>query len=321
MPHLPPASPNTSALWSSERAVGALPRPALDLAGWGLTLVLWVGGHHHTTPHAADRPAPARESAAAAETAQGRGAEGAHAVQAVGNPDAPPAFTPPVYQILRVRQPPRIDGRLDEPAWFAAPAIDRFEFTWHREGAREQSVAKLLYDDEHLYVGHICQDAHITARHTVHDGPIPEDDCFEVIFAPDPTRPEVYFNIEWNVVGGYVDNHRPDGPNKPRAKVWDAEGVRIAGQHAGTLNDDTDRDESWTCEVAIPLKNFARHMPQLPPAPGSHWNLNLNRHGGQTNPQYSQWSRADTQTPSFHTPHRFGKAVFSTRSVPFDPAD
>jgi hypothetical protein len=86
---------------------------------------------------------------------------------------------------------------LDEPAWFAAPAIDRFEFTWHRAGAREQSVAKLLYDDEHLYVGHICQDAHITARHTQHDGPIPEDDCFEVIFAPNPPPPPGNLKKKW----------------------------------------------------------------------------------------------------------------------------
>jgi hypothetical protein len=58
-------------------------------------------------------------------------------------------------------------------------------------------------------------------------------------------------------------------------------------------------------------------MPQVPPRPGSHWNLNLNRHGGPTNMQYSQWSRADTTTPSFHTPPRVGKVIFSAKSSPF----
>ena len=106
-------------------------------------------------------------------------------------------------------------------------------------------------------------------------------------------------------------------PKKPKAKVWDAEGVKIAGAYSGTLNDDSDVDTSWTCEVAIPLKNFASHMPHLPPLPGEHWNLNLNRHGGKTNMQYSQWSKADTPEPSFHTPHRFGRAVFSDRVSPF----
>ena len=234
--------------------------------------------------------------------------------------DAPadePEFTPPVYQIHRAGTPIVIDGKLDEPAWFAAPDVGPFHFTWYKEGKKEQSVAKLLWDDTNLYIAHVCEDAHITARHTQHDGPIPEDDCFEVIFAPDPAHPEVYFNVEWNVLGGYVDNHRPHGPKKPRAPIWDAEGVKIAGVYVGTLNDDADVDSQWTVEASIPLRNFAEFMPHTPPQPGEWWNLNLNRHGGRTNMQYSQWSQADTPAPNFHTPNRFGKAVFSDRISPF----
>jgi hypothetical protein len=225
-------------------------------------------------------------------------------------------FTPPVYQILRAEEPIIIDGKLDEPSWFAAPDVGEFHFTWYREGVKEQTVAKMLWDDENLYVGHVCRDAHITAQHPEHDGKIPEDDCFEVIFAPDPQKPEVYFNIEWNVIGGYVDNFRPNGPKQPRAPVWDAEGVQVAGVIRGTANDDSDQDDLWIAEVAIPLRNFRDYMPSLPIKPGSQWNLNLNRHGGKTNFQYSQWSRADTDVPSFHTPHRFGRVIFSESRRP-----
>lgn len=236
-------------------------------------------------------------------------------------PAVEPEFKPPVYEIHLTGGPIKIDGKLDEPAWFAAPSVGEFHFPWHKSGQKERTVAKLLWDDENLYVGHICEDAHITARHKEHDGKIPEDDCFEVIFAPDPARPEVYFNLEWNVIGGYLDNHRPDGPTKPRAKVWDAEGVRIAGTLVGTANDDSDTDTLWQAEVAIPLANFAKYMPHTPPQPGEHWNLNLNRHGGQTNLQYSQWSPADTPAPNFHTPHRFGRAVFTAKQSPFANED
>lgn len=229
-----------------------------------------------------------------------------------------PAFKAPVYEIRRAGTAIKIDGKLDEAAWFAAPDVGEFHFTWHKAGRQERSVAKLLWNDENLYVGHVCEDAHITARHTEHDGKIPEDDCFEVIFAPNPDKPDVYFNIEWNVLGGYLDNFRPEGPKKPRAPVWDAEGVRVAGTYVGTLNDDSDTDTLWTVEVAIPFKNFEKYMPHTLPQPGAHWNLNLNRHGGQTNMQYSQWSPGDTPAPNFHTPHRFGKAIFSSKISPFD---
>jgi hypothetical protein len=150
----------------------------------------------------------------------------------------------------------KIDGRLDEPAWFAAKSIGRFHFPWHTSGRREQSIVKLLWDDKNLYLATLCQDAHITARYTEHDGPIPEDDCIEIMIAPDPARPKFYFNVEWNVLGGYIDGHRPQGGEGAR-QPWDADGVQIAGTHAGTLNDDSDSDRWWLAEVAIPMSNFS----------------------------------------------------------------
>lgn len=233
---------------------------------------------------------------------------------------AEPAFTPPVYEVSRAGSPIKIDGRLDEPAWFAAPAFSPFHFTWHQSGTKEQTVAKMLWDNERLYIAHICEDAHLTAKVREHDGNVPQDDCFEVIFAPDPSRPEVYFNIEWNVLGTYVDNFRPNGPKQPRAPRWDVEGIQLAGQFTGTPNADQDQDTSWQMEVAIPWRSFVKYQPHTPPVPGDAWNLNLNRHGGKVNPQYSQWSRADTPVPSFHTPHRFGRVVFTDKVSPFRPA-
>lgn len=221
----------------------------------------------------------------------------------------------PHYEIYRSTQPIRVDGKLDELAWFAAPTVGPFRFTWYKQGAREQTVAKMLWDDENLYIAHICHDAHITARHTQHDDPIPEDDCFEIMLAPDPTKENVYFNVEWNLHGGYVDGHRPAGPAGPR-KPWDVQGLHVASTYSGTLNDDSDTDEYWIVEVAIPLDNFAKYMPAAAPKPGYQWRINLNRHGGDTNPQYSQWSSGDTPQPAFHTPHRFGFVTFSARESP-----
>ncbi|MSU49362.1 MAG: hypothetical protein EXS37_09800 [Opitutus sp.] len=235
--------------------------------------------------------------------------------------EAPAKFHPPEYTILRAGTPIKVDGKLDEAAWFAAPHVGDFVFTWWKQGKKEQTRAKLLWDDEYLYLGVICEDAHITARHTERDGKIAEDDCFEVMLAPNADTPHVYFNIEFNVIGGIIDNFRPDGPSKPRAPKWDAEGVLIAGTYVGTLNDDSDVDHHWQVEVAIPWRNFAKVAKQIPPRPGTVMNLNLNRQGGKTNFQYSQWSRADTDKPSFHTPDRFGRVVLSGRTSPFGGKD
>ncbi len=227
------------------------------------------------------------------------------------------SWQPPSYTAYRSASPIVIDGKLDEPAWFVAPDAGAFHFPWWKSGAKERSIAKLLWDDQNLYVAHISEDQFITAKHRERDGRIPEDDCFEIMIAPNPATPNIYFNLEWNVIGGLVDNFRPDGPTKPRAPVWNAEGVEIAGHYSGTLNDDSDRDRYWLVEVKIPLSNFAKVAARIPPSAGERWNINLNRPGGTVNPQYSQWSAADTPNPSFHTPHRFGTLIFSAEVAPF----
>src|SRR5687768_14399834 len=72
----------------------------------------------------------------------------------------------PTYTIQRSGSAIQVDGRLDEPAWLAASAVGRFQFPWWQAGKKEQTVAKLLYDDRHLYLAYLCQDAHISAVHT-----------------------------------------------------------------------------------------------------------------------------------------------------------
>lgn len=241
------------------------------------------------------------------------------AAEVVAQADAAPAQLPE-YTVLRAAVPPAIDGKLDEAAWLAAPAITDFVFPWRTGGKKEQTVAKLLWDDEHLYIAFLCEDAHITARHTERDGKIPEDDCVEIMLTPDADRPHVYFNIEFNVIGGILDNFRPHGPDKPRAPKWDAAGVKLAGTYTGTLNDDSDTDRSWQVEVAIPWRNFSAQLKSLPPRAGAVMRANLNRHGGKTNAQYSQWSHGGTPKPAFHTPDRFGRLVLSARTSPFPAA-
>ena len=223
----------------------------------------------------------------------------------------------PAYTIYRAQTPITIDGRLDEPAWFAAPSVGPFRFPWWTQGKQEQTVAKILWDREYLYVGYICQDAHISAEQHRHDAQVWNDDCVEVFAAPDPRRPNAYFNIEMNANGAVFDDFHPRGVDSEFRPNWNAEGLRIATRINGTLNNDADRDDSWTLEVAIPFKVFFRVAPHMPPNPGDVWRLNLNRCGGKTNLQYSQWAPGRGKEPQFHAPRDFGVVTFSDRSMPF----
>lgn len=216
----------------------------------------------------------------------------------------------PTYSIRRAASPPSIDGHLNEPAWKAAKSVGDFQFAWWEQGKKEQTVAKLLWDDKCLYVSYRCEDAHVWADHTERDSQVWKDDCVEVFTAPNPDRANDYFNIEMNVRGSFLDQHHPDGPGIDVAQEWNSTGIKIATTVDGTLNDDSDVDRAWILEAAIPFANFAHVAKHTPPKRGDVWHLNLNRLGGKTNPQFSQWVPSGTEEPQFHAPAYFGRVVF-----------
>jgi hypothetical protein len=219
----------------------------------------------------------------------------------------------PRYTIGRAGKPPKIDGQLDEPVWTSAKAVGDFQFAWYKSGKKEQTVAKLLWDDEFLYVAFRCEDAHISATRTKRGSSVWRDDCVEVFTAPNPDDPEHYFNIEMNVNGAVLEGHHPRGAGSDAKKRWRAEGIRIATTVTGTKNDESNLDDHWILEAAIPLESFAGVAQHTPPKSGDVWRLNLNRLGGTTNQQFSQWSPSSTPVPQFHAPKDFGRVTFSRR--------
>ncbi|MEB3341389.1 carbohydrate-binding family 9-like protein [Okeania sp.] len=221
------------------------------------------------------------------------------------------------YTILRTSTPIIIDGQLNEPVWTAAPDVGAFKFPWWQSGKQEQTISKLLWDNKHLYVSFIVEDAHIWAEKTERDSAVFQDDCVEVFTAPNPDRPLTYFNIEMNVQGAFLDQfHRQSGEER-KTEEWNGEGIKIATSIVGTLNNDSDTDKYWILEAAIPFDNFAQVAKNTPPKPKEIWYLNLNRLGGQTNLQYSQWSPSQTPKPQFHAAQDFGRVTFSATESPF----
>ena len=201
----------------------------------------------------------------------------------------------------------KIDGRLDEPAWKSAADVGEFEFPWWQQGKKEGTKAKLIWDEDYLYVSFVCEDARIWAEHTERDSPVYRDDCVEVFTSPDPDRLGKYFNIEMNVNEASLEFFHPEGPGSK--EPWDPE-IQIATTVYGTLNDDRDLDRRWILEVAIPFSAFSAVAKNTPPQVGDTWRLNLNRLGGKTNPQQSQWSAGDPDKRGFHAPQYFGRVTF-----------
>jgi hypothetical protein len=140
------------------------------------------------------------------------------------------------------------------------------------------------------------------------DDPTYKDDAVEIFIQPDPKKP-VYIGLEMNARGILYDYLNVYA--QLLVKGFDLKGAQLATRINGTLNLTSDRDQGWTLELAIPLKNFSDFNGGRPVAPGTVWAANLNRWDGtEPNRRLSVWSDSAMVRPNPHNPKRFGQLVF-----------
>jgi hypothetical protein len=220
-----------------------------------------------------------------------------------------------------------IDGRLDEPAWAAAPWTEPFVDI---EGSRKpqpryQTRAKLLWDDAYLYIGAELEEPHVWATLTQHDDIVFRDNDFEVFIDPDGDRRE-YYEIEVNALGTIFDLFlvRTYIDGGPALHGWDCKGLKSAVHVAGTLNDPSDVDRGWLVELALPWQALAEaaHRP-APPQDGNTWRINFSRVEWQVwavdgqyekrpNTRENNWVWSPQGVVNMHLPEHWGYLRFTT---------
>ncbi|MBI3209886.1 MAG: c-type cytochrome [Candidatus Solibacter usitatus] len=217
---------------------------------------------------------------------------------------------PPVeYRIQRAASPITIDANLDEAAWQQASPVSAFIYNWFTAGEKEMTTAKLLWDDENLYVAFRSFDRHISAYERKRHGPVSKDDCLEIFISPNPQKVRNYYTFEINAIGTMLNRNKSDWYTG--GATWEPEGVRYRSTfHGMASKDESANDREWILEMAIPLRNFAKDAVNMPPRAGDEWRLNLMRTGGKTNAQQSTWSPIPAAVHSFHSPEYFGKVIF-----------
>ncbi|MEZ4388083.1 MAG: carbohydrate-binding family 9-like protein [Candidatus Krumholzibacteriia bacterium] len=193
------------------------------------------------------------------------------------------AWNPPLYRCPFTATAPVIDGRLDDPAWQAAPWTADFVDI---EGARRpvaprfRTRARLLWNLEHLFVAVELSEPHVWGTLRDHDAVIFYDNDIELFVDPDGDH-HLYGELELNALGTAWDLLlvRPYRDGGPAVNGWTLTGLASAVHVDGTLNDPRDTDRGWTVELAIPwdaLRDLVGPR-ACPPAPGDWWRLNLSR--------------------------------------------
>ncbi len=226
-----------------------------------------------------------------------------------------PAFAElPEYDVKRTTEKIVIDGIADEADWEAAVPM-HFLFPWFKEGEKEGTEVRMLWDDTFLYVLYQCEDKWIWAEHYDTNATTYKDDCVELFWDPNPsdTSRRKYNMFEMNCIGNLLSVYVGSGESI-HERVSRIIPPHIAQTVRGTVNDDSDTDEGWTLEVAVRYEDYKNLYDGSTPKDGDMWRIGLNRLGGKTNEQHSMWSPFQGDKPNFHCPQDFGKIFF--RDIP-----
>jgi hypothetical protein len=251
--------------------------------------------------------------------------------------DAAPAgpvqttFVPPKgYVCYRAKGPLQVDGRLDDAPWRDVPWTDPFVDI---EGdakprPRFRTRAKMLWDDQFLYVAADLEEPHVWGSLTRHDSVIFQDNDFEVFIDPNGDNHE-YYEFEINALNTGWDLFLPR-PYKDGGRAlnsWEIPGLQTAVHVDGTLNDPTDTDHGWSVEIAFPWKVLGELAGRpAPPKDGDQWRVNFSRVQWQhtvvdgkyrkvPGQREDNWVWSPQGVIDMHRPEKWGYVQFSTAKV------
>lgn len=194
--------------------------------------------------------------------------------------DAMRDLTPRGHLVHRATEAVVVDGRLDDPAWQDAPWTEPFvDIEGDRQPTpRFETRAKMLWDDDHFYLGVQMEEPHVWGSITERNAVIFRDNDIELFLDPDGDNHR-YYEFEMNALNTIweLTLERPYKDGGPAVSPTNLPGLQSAAFVDGTLNASHDTDRGWSVEVAVPLAALRTYNRGRLPQSGDRWRLNMSR--------------------------------------------
>jgi hypothetical protein len=220
-------------------------------------------------------------------------------------------WNPPELEARRLTGTINVDGRLTEPAWRRARQTDAWLDPSSGAAVDLETRAKVLWDDEFIYIGMEAADPDIFASRTERDTELWEEEVLE-IYLDGNNDGRDYIEFQINPLGTVFDAVFPRSNDRdwPASARTNLVGLETAVHIEGTIDDRGDSDTKWTAEFKLPLSSIPGFAP-IPPIDDTTLRVNFYRYdrseGRDTT--YFAWSPVGGGT--FHRPDRFGLVRFT----------
>ena len=225
------------------------------------------------------------------------------------------------YSCYRASGEITIDGKLDEDAWQTAPETGNFLLYNGEEESPVHTSARLLWDDENLYISFVCEDADLYATMKERDDLLWSQDVVEVFIMEQSLDQGHFVEYEVSPIGTVFDMYLIV-PLEGFLE-WTSPGFKWAATLDGTVNDPSDEDKGYQVEMAIAFKDlYLKKASAAAPKDGSSMRIALYRidykcpekmGGAGADATLITWS--PTIKPFFQIPSRFGVVTFMDRTA------
>jgi len=222
------------------------------------------------------------------------------------------------YTVAKATLLAELNGLWDGPAWGPVASLHIRHFHPRSSNHRPVTEAKLLHNDQNIYVLFRVRDQYVRSVVTTMHGPVCQDSCVEFFLR---TRLDKgYFNFEINAGGtlhvSYIEDCKrlPDGgfAKFEFLKPELARQVHLFHSLPDVVEPEIADPTEWLVECCVPVPVLEQYVGAIGPLSGQEWRANFYKCGDLTShPHWASWAPIGTEL-NFHAPEFFAPIRFAS---------
>jgi len=216
------------------------------------------------------------------------------------------------YKVKKTNEKFDFNDTWQQGQWSQTEALELTNYLGDKPVHFPKTQAKVLYDDENIYIFFTVEDQYVRSVAKAHHGEVWKDSCVEFFFTPGEDISQGYFNVEANCGGFILLNHQTlRGVETQIIDVADINDLTIEHSMPNSVMPEVAEPTTWTLKYALPLAVIEKYAPFKKPAPGVKWRANFYKCADDTShPHWLTWSVIEKTKLDFHLPQYFGTIEF-----------